>query len=693
MKRKRRRVTAATAPAATPAPQSRTDARDSRRPYFAAVLALGLLTLLAFSNSFSTGFALDNQTLLLGDTRIQGATASNVALIFEHTYWWPNGESGLYRPLTTLSYLLNYAILGNGDHPAGYHWVNLLLHTANVFLLFALVLRLMTGRVRALPAAFCIAVLWAVHPVLTESVTNIVGRADLLAGFAVLGGFLLYLKSTETTGWRRAALLTGLAVTTAVGVFSKESAVVLPVVIVLYELVGGKQSLVNTGWRGTLPACLAMLVPIGVMLWQRAAVLASSLPAEWPYYDNPIVGAGFWIGRLTAIKVLARYLWLAFWPMKLSADYSYSQIALARGSLEDWVSWLAVAAALALTVILWSRNRLAFFFAAFAFLNFLPASNLLFPIGTMMAERLLYLPLAGLVAAVVIAIDAAAGRFRISRAAFAICIALIVTGFAIRTWVRNFDWTDDKTIAEAGVQTSPRSFKFHRLLAAQLLADDPSRRETDRAVVEADRSVAILAPLPDDLDLPGPWNLAAVSHRVKGDTLSGDAARAQYEEAVRLALRSIAIDTASRKAYDLRHRVESPVPARAADGYRTLASVYLHLGRAPEALAAAVQAQAIDPTNTGVYEEIADADLAQERGEDAAVALAEGMFASDDHNKLLAELLKLYQSGVDSKGCAVVAGPHGPTLNPSCEIVRRDLCEATIRAHLPDVHRRLSCPN
>src|ERR1700691_4057050 len=72
----------------------------------------------------------------------------------------------------------------------------------------------MTGRVRALPTAFFIAMLWAVHPILTESVTNIVGRADLIAGFAVLSGFLMYLKSTETTGWRRNAWLAGLAVTT-----------------------------------------------------------------------------------------------------------------------------------------------------------------------------------------------------------------------------------------------------------------------------------------------------------------------------------------------------------------------------------------------------------------------------------------------------------------------------------------------
>ncbi len=222
-------------------------ARDSRRHYFLAALALGLLTLLAFSNSFSTGFALDNQMLILGDKRIQAANASNIALIAGHTYWWPNGESGLYRPLTTLSYLLNYAVLGNGNRPAGYHWINLLLHAGNVFLVFAIMLRL----VQALRTAFFIAMLWAVHPVLTESVTNIVGRADLLAGFGVLSGFLLYLKSKDTSGWRRGASLAGLAAATAIGVFSKESAVVLPAVIVVYELACGQQ------WRKMLAGCLA----------------------------------------------------------------------------------------------------------------------------------------------------------------------------------------------------------------------------------------------------------------------------------------------------------------------------------------------------------------------------------------------------------------------------------------------------
>ncbi len=678
MRPKKKRSRAETAPesqrmsAALPEAQ-----RKPLRRYLIAGTALCLLTLLAFSNSFATGFALDNQVLLLGDPRIQQASASNIDLILGHTYWWPNGEAGLYRPLTTLSYLLNYAVLGNGNRSAGYHWVNFFLHTANVLLVFTLTLRLLARRAYAFRTALFIAALWAVHPVLTESVTNIVGRADLLGALAVLSGFLMYLKSTETTGWRQILWLGGLALATAVGVFSKESAVVLPGVIILYEAALG----VNA-WEKAMWGCLATLVPIAALLWQRAAILTASPPAEWPFVDNPIAGATFWIGRLTAIKVLARYLLLALWPVKLSSDYSYSEITLSRGGLEDWIAWIVMGAALALLAVLWTRNRLAFFFGCFGFLNLLPASNLLFPIGTIMAERLMYLPLLGIVACLIIAIP---------RALPMVLVCSIVAAFSVRTWIRNLDWTNDLTMGVATVQTSPHSFKTHRLLAAALFQADPNHAHIDRAITEADKGLAILSTLPDNLDVPNAWNQAAALHLAKGDILPQGGGRGQYEEAVRIALRSIAIDTASRAAYARSHQIEGVVPSGAADGYRILASAYLRLSQAGDALPAAMQARMIDPGSVEVYGEIADAYLAEHRGEDAAIALAQGMFATGDHS-LRADLLKLYQSGVDTKGCAVVAGPRGPALNPSCEMVHRDLCEGTARANRQDLRQQLACP-
>ncbi|MCX6627457.1 MAG: DUF1736 domain-containing protein, partial [Candidatus Solibacter sp.] len=349
-----------------------------RRRHLLVGLGLCLLTLAAYSSSFGAAFTMDNRGLILQNARVHAATAENLDLILGHTYWWPYGESGLFRPVTTLSYLFNYAILGNGEQPAGYHWINFLLHAGNVLLVYALGLRLASRRSAAWTAA-----LWAVHPVLTESVTNIVGRADLLAGMSVLGGLLLYLKSTERSGWLRWVCLGGLSVTTAVGVFSKESAVMVLPVIVLYEAIWWKE---RRQALGLVLGSIAMLSPIQAMLYQRASVLWSSGPTVFPFYDNPIVGAGLVAGRLTAMRVMGNYVALMAWPARLSCDYSWAQIPLADGSAADWMGWMTLGAAAAAGVLLWRGNRTALYLAGAAVVAFLPTSNLLFPIGTIMAE-------------------------------------------------------------------------------------------------------------------------------------------------------------------------------------------------------------------------------------------------------------------------------------------------------------------
>ena len=443
--------------------------------------------MLAFSNSFQAGFVLDNKGLLL-DPRIREFTPENFALILKHTYWWPTGEAGLYRPFTTLSYLFNYAVLGDGVQPAGYHSINLVLHLGNVLLAYALALRLVR---KFWPSVF-IAALWAVHPVLTESVTNIVGRADLLAAMAVLSGFLIYLKSAEATGLARVVWLAGLAIVTTIGVFSKESAVAILPLIALYELVWRKE---RRQHQVLAYGCIATLLPIAAMLYQRSAVLAASPPAEFPFTDNPIAGADWWTGRLTAIKVIARYLWLTIWPVKQSVDYSYNQIPLAHGTAEDWLAYAIVLAVAIVVVLLYRWNRTCFFLACFSFVNFVPASNLFFPIGTIMADRLLYLPSLGLLGCLVLAIYACAQTPKM-KIVPPVVLGLITAGFAVRTWLRNADWKTDLTIATADVRVSPNSFKLHRLLASSLFESDPAHSNIDQVLAEQEKSVALLDSLP-----------------------------------------------------------------------------------------------------------------------------------------------------------------------------------------------------
>ena len=602
--------------AETPADKVLPRAAPDFARHLLAILALGTLTALAFSNSYQAGFVLDNKGLLL-DPRIREFTPENIALILKHSYWWPTGEAGLYRPFTTLSYLFNYAVLGDGDQPSGYHSINLLLHLGNVLLAYALALRLVR---KFWPSVF-IAALWAVHPVLTESVTNIVGRADLLAAMAVLSGFLIYLKSAEATGWARVAWLAGLAIVSTIGVFSKESAVAILPLIVLYELVWWKE---RRQHQVLAYGCLATLLPIAAMLYQRSAVLAASLPAEFPFTDNPIVGADWWTARLTAIKVMGRYVWLTIWPAKLSVDYSYNQIPLAHGAAEDWLSYAIVLAVAIVVVLLYRWNRTCFFLACFSFLNFVPASNLFFPIGTIMADRLLYLSSFGLLGCVVLAIYASAQAPKLKLVP-PVVLTLITAGFAVRTWVRNQDWKTDLTIATADVQVSRNSFKLHRLLASSLFESDPAHSNIDQVVVEQEKSLALLDSLPAVLSPLDVYRQAGYYYLVKGDRVRehglAQSAVAAYQKALEALLRCLSIDEVSRASYRSRgNPITSALPDGDSQAYLLLSIAYLRSEDPVKAYEAVSKARGLDPLNPQMYRQLSDIFLHQHRNDDAEVA-------------------------------------------------------------------------
>jgi tetratricopeptide (TPR) repeat protein len=641
----------------------------NRRRRLLVAIGLCAAALLAYANSFGAGFALDNKALILEDPRVRQATPQNLDLILQHTYWWPHGEAGLYRPITTLSYLFNYAVLGNRDRPAGYHWLNFLLHAGNVLLVFFLVSRLIR---EFWPPVFA-AALWAVHPVLTESVTNIAGRADLLAAAAVLGGFLLYLKSTESAGWRRRAWLAGLMAATAIGVFSKESGVVIPGVIALYECTFWRE---RKQARGLLLGCLATVPPIAFMLVRRAQVLAASPPAAIPFVDNPIVGSAFRSGRLAAVQVMARYLWLTIWPVRLSSDYSYPQIPVPAGGLQGWLAGIAMLGVVLAVLVLYGLNWRAFFFAGFAFVTFLPVSNLLFPIGTIMAERFLYLPSVGLVVCLVLAVRGICGRMGLARAAPAV-VCLVAVAFTVRTWARNADWQDDVTLARSAVEACPRSFKAHKILAAALLASDPGHSNIDAVIDQASRSVALLDSLPDRLNDAAAYRMAGAAYLLKGN-------RQADEKAVPLLLRCAHISELDRQQYpEAQSAPENEGPASAPnpndDAYRLLSLAYLRLGQTQPALAQAAAARTREPMNPEVYRQLSSAFLASGQPDEAATALMEGVLLTSDQSLRL-DLLDLYRKGLDSTGCAIMPGPNGPAIDPSCGIVHRHLCKAAAEA-------------
>ncbi len=645
--------------------------RDSARRSKKALLAPAVLcfvTLIAYSNSFGAGFTLDNKALLLQDLRIREVSSSNIGLIFQHTYWWPHGESYLYRPFATLSYLFNYAVLKNEDRAPAYHSINLLLHATNVLLAYSLARRL----IHRLWPAFFVAVIWAVHPILTESVTNIVGRPDLLAAGSILSGVLINLKASETTGWRRFAWLAGLLAVSTVGIFSKESAAVLIAVITLYPVVWWSEC---NARKALLLGSLVALLPLAVMLYLRSIVLAGSPPMKFPFTDNPLTGADFWTARLTAIKIMGQDLWQMIWPAHLSSDYSYPQIPLAHGAPSDWTAWFSVVLAAIAMILAYRRSRPAFYFALIGLIAFLPSSNLFFLIGTIRAERFLYLPALGLAACLVALVYKATSRIRYPRLA-PLLLSVIAAALLVRTWMRNFDWRNDLTLASATVQASPESYKAHAMLAAALYDTDSSRSNIDSVIDQAEASVKPLNKLPDSKNVPLAYLKLGEYYLAKGDLAPGQTEQT-YGRSIQALERSVSLFESSENRYRREHaRLTDPVSPQYISALGLLSTARLRIKDYSRALEAAMTARLLDPDNPEIYRQLATVLLAENRPEQAAEKLMEGAIATSDSG-LRQELFKLYQNGGDPNGCAIRTEGASADIDPSCKTVHRDICIAS----------------
>ncbi len=434
--------------------------------------------------------------------------------------------------------------------------------------------------------------------------------------------------------------------------------------IVLYELIFRHDR--RPGFP-QLAGLTATLIPIALWFYQRSLVLAASLPKEVPVTDNPILGAGFWAGRWTAVKVVAEYILLMIWPARLSSDYSWSQIPIAHGGVGDWFSLLVVMTLVPAMVLLYRRNRGVFFLSCLSIAWLAPAANLIFPIGTIMAERFLYIPLLGFIACFVLGIYKAAEGTNYAPAV----LCLVLAALATRTWVRNADWKDDLTMATASVQTSPNSYKTHDLLANVLFASDPAHANIDRVIEESRKSLAILDPLPDNRNVPDPYQLAGECYLILHE----------YPKAIRALQRFLAIETA--EFAEFRHALkpggrsaesaEHITASRQADAYTLLSMAYLRSGDLQNAAQSAGHARSLNSPSSQLYRQLSEIDVTSGNFDAAAEILIEGAFVMGDGN-LRQKLLELYQTRTGS--CALVAGPRGPALNPACPLVHQHICAA-----------------
>ncbi len=419
-------------PAVNPAPLSAAPAGLAARwRIFLAGGGLVLAALLAWHNSFSAPFILDDDENILLNPSIRNLSAVGSVLV-PPSYLGVGG-----RPVANLSLALDHAL--GGTDVRGYHATNLAIHVAAALLLFGLVRRTLLRPVlqerfgaASVPLAFVAALIWMVHPLQTESVTYIIQRTESLMGMFYLATLYCVVRGAESPRPDRWHILSVAAC--ALGMATKEVMVTAPVVIWLYD---------RTFLAGTFIGALRMRWKLYAGLAATWLVLALLLmgamdPGRAIGYEH---GVTWWNYALTESRVVIHYLWLSLWPYPLILDRGMD---IVQHPAEVGPFLVAIALLVGGTAYaLWRRPVLGFA-GAWVLVILSPASSVVPVAFQPMAEHRMYLPLASVVVAGVLAL-----YDRIGRRSFPVLLVLAVL-FGLLTVRRNVDyhsvigmWTDN----------------------------------------------------------------------------------------------------------------------------------------------------------------------------------------------------------------------------------------------------------
>ena len=278
-------------------------------PRRAALLVL-LVAAGTYGNSVLNGFAYDDNTIIEGNPVV---TEGRVVDALSSSYW-PQvvAGAGLYRPVTLSSFALEWR-LWNG-HPAGFHLVNVVVHVAVSLLVFLLILE-----VSATLPALVGAAIFAAHPVHSEAVANVVGRAELYSALFVVGACLLFWRDRGLAPFWRAARLLGVGAFYVMGLGSKEMAATLPALLVLLALARKDDERVTDRVRTDLPVFLLTGALLVAFLGVRFLMLGS-VTGEVP--SPTLVGLSAGQRILTSLVVFPQYFRLLVFPLDLVADYA-----------------------------------------------------------------------------------------------------------------------------------------------------------------------------------------------------------------------------------------------------------------------------------------------------------------------------------------------------------------------------------
>jgi len=417
---------------------------------------VGLLAVSASIGGLLNQYVQDDIPIIWKNPAIQ--SLRGIGALFTKPYWPPPWYPGLYRPFASASFALQWAI--GGGSPMLFRVVSYLLYAAVCVGVFKL------AKTR-LPAvvAFAAAALFAVDPLHVEAVAIAVNQSELWVGLICCIAVVLYVRLRARNGplsTGHQLLFAGLYL---IGCFFKESALVLPGLLVAAEvlLVRSTEPIGTRIANGRRLLLILLVVAVG-FLWVRTRMLSGNVLGT--FAAESLEGLTMGGRAITMLGVVPEWARLMLWPAHLQADYGEIFPATQWGASQTLGLLILLAAAVA-AVAAWRRAPMVSFGLAWCAIGLFPVHNVLVPTGIMLAERTLFLPSIGVVIAL-----GGIGALLLERAGpwtglgLATATGTLLILGEYRSTTRHSVWSDQFNLWYQTVNVdAPKSYRAHEALA------------------------------------------------------------------------------------------------------------------------------------------------------------------------------------------------------------------------------------
>jgi protein O-mannosyl-transferase len=479
---------------------------------------LFITAFLLYANTLQHQYALDDAIVITQNMfTTEGVKGIGGILKYDTFYGFFKEEGkanlvagGRYRPFTLIMFAIENQLFG--QKPFIGHLFNVLWFAATCVLLYLLLLKLLNyynadkkGEQTASNTfiAFAAALLFTVHPIHTEVVANIKGRDEIIALLGSLSAVWFSLKAFENQGTKYIVYSVLTFVLSLIAVMSKENAITFVVIVPLIYWFFKKNN-----WIDNLKPLIPFALSAIAFIILRGAVIGYTFGSEQnEMLNNPYIKIvnnqyiPFETGEKmsTIIYTLGKYIGLLIFPYTLTHDYYPNHISIMP--FGDPIVTLSLVLHIALLYFMvknWQKRSLLSFSMAFYFITLSIVSNLVFPVGTHMAERFIFMPSVAfcLICALFFAKILRGGTGKMQMA-MGILLAVVAL-FSLKTITRNPVWKDDYTLFSSDVSTSENSAKVQCAVGGQQIdravkMEDKTQRDIQlrEAVEHLNRSIQI----------------------------------------------------------------------------------------------------------------------------------------------------------------------------------------------------------